>query len=280
VREPVLQKRLPKLPRRPADGHKGTFGKVLIIGGSEGMIGAPAFCGQAALRMGCGLAYVATPREILPFVISITPELVGIALGGKGNSLFEKSIESCDAVAIGPGLGRSSLAVKLLKKAMKTPAPLLIDADGLNLIAAGKVKLARKPRTVVLTPHPGEMARLARLFGRGDVPSDEPGRIEIATQAARFFRQIVILKGAQTVIADGERCAINTTGDSTLAKAGSGDILSGMIATLLGQKMDPFDAAWAGCHYHGRAGEFAGQEVGQRCGLARDVIDAIPYVLR
>jgi NAD(P)H-hydrate epimerase len=235
---------------------------------------------MAALRAGCGLAYVATPREVLPFVLSVTPELVGIPLGGDGDEQLEHALETCDSVVAGPGLGKGGHAIRVLRMAIKAAAPLLLDADALNLIAAGEVKVERNEYSAVLTPHPGEMARLAKLFGKGEVPSDDEGRLEIAVAAARFFRQIIVLKGHRSVITDGERYAVNTTGDSTLAKAGSGDVLSGMIGTLLGQKVEPFEAAWMGCYYHGLAGEHAGKLVSQRGALARDVVDAIPYVMR
>ena len=270
--------RLPMLPPRPVSGHKGLFGKVLIIGGSEGMVGAPAFAALAALRTGCGLAYVAADAGVLPFVLTVAPEAVGVPVG-RSLERLQKAMAGCDVVAVGPGLGQSSGSVKLLKMAMKTQGPMLIDADGLNLIAAQKVRFDRPALSTVLTPHPGEMTRLAHLFGNGQTPSDYEGRLAIAGAAAQHFRQVVLLKGEKTVITDGRRYAVNNTGDSTLAKAGSGDILSGMIAALLGQNVDPFEAAWLGAHYHGLAGELAGQAYGMRSALARNVIDAIPQAL-
>lgn len=271
--------KLPRMPARPEQGHKGTFGKVLVIGGSEGMIGAPGFAGLAALRMGCGLAYVASRREVLGFILAAAPELVGIAVGGKLGPRLAAAVASCDAAIVGPGLGQSAVAADLLRLAIKTAAPVLLDADALNLVASGKAKLGRKPNTMVLTPHPGEMARLARQFGVFEVPADQPGRIKVAVAAARHFQQIVVLKGHRTIISDGRRYAVNMTGDSTLAKGGSGDVLCGMIGTLLAQKMPPFEAAMLGVHLHGKAGEYAGKKVGNRCALAREVIDAIPAVL-
>jgi NAD(P)H-hydrate epimerase len=253
------------------------FGRVLIVGGSEGMIGAPSFAALAALRMGCGLAYLAVPGELLAFALTVAPEAVGMAAG---SPQFVEMLQRVDAVAVGPGLGHGNGASTYLDAAMETPAPLLIDADGLNLIASGKVRLNRPAKTTVLTPHPGEMARLGRLIGIEKVPDDDAGRLEVATRAAQHFGQIVVLKGHRTVITDGAQYAVNQTGDSTLAKAGSGDILSGMICTLLGQKMPPFDAAWLGAHLHGKAGERVGRHIGQRSGLARDVVEAIPAVTR
>lgn len=268
--------RSPALPARPADGHKGTFGKVLVLGGSEGMLGAPAFTATAALRMGCGLVYIAAPAELLPFIATMIPEMVGVPLNGRRNETFERLVGSCEAIVAGPGLGAADDAAEALAIALKTPAPLVLDADGLNLLAAGRVKLNRPVLSTVLTPHPGEMARLLHL---DSVPSDEAGRLEIATVAARTFGQVVVLKGHRTIITDGNRYAINTTGDTSLAKAGSGDILAGMLGTLLAQKMPLFEAAHLAAHYHGKAGELAGATLGQRSVLARDVLDAIGRVL-
>ncbi len=270
---------LPHLPSRPEQGHKGTFGKVLVIGGSEGMIGAPGFAGLAALRMGCGLAYVASPRQVLGFILSSAPELVGIPVGARPDPRLAAAVASCDAAIIGPGMGQSAAAVQLLKLGIQTAAPVLLDADALNLIAAGKARLHREPNTMVLTPHPGEMVRLSRQFGFYDVPQDQAGRIRVAVAAAKYFRQIVVLKGHRTVITDSCRYAVNHSGDSTLAKGGTGDILCGMIGALLAQGVSPFEAAMLGVHLHGKAGEYAGRQVGERSALARDVIDAIPAVL-
>jgi NAD(P)H-hydrate epimerase len=150
----------------------------------------------------------------------------------------------------------------------------------LNLLAAGKRWPGFFKAHAVLTPHPGEMARLAKLFGRSEVPRDEAGRIEIAMTAANQFGQVVVLKGSQTVVTDGDRVYVNQTGDSSLSKAGTGDVLSGVVGTLLAQKMDRFDAAVAAVWLHGRAGELAGQRLGRRCVLARDVIDSLPAAIR
>ena len=131
----------------------------------------------------------------------------------------------------------------------------------------------------MLTPHPGEMSRLAKLFGRSKVPSDDEGRIDIAIGAANTFGQVIVLKGSRTVVTDGDRIYLNTTGDSSLSKAGTGDVLSGMLATLLAQEMDRFDAACAAVWLHGRAGEIAGRKLGMRCVLARGGRCALPAAI-
>ena len=273
--------RLPALPTRPAEGHKGMFGRVLIIGGNEEMIGAPVMAGTSALRTGAGLVQVAVPRAILSAALSITPELIGLGLGkAVGKDQLREAAEKADAVVIGPGLGRSPEAAARLTRLVRLPKPMVIDADGLNLLAAGKRWPGFFKAHAVLTPHPGEMARLARLFGRKEVPADEQGRIEIATTAANEFGQVVVLKGNRTIVTDGDRVYVNDTGDSSLSKAGTGDVLSGIIGTLLGQGMGRFEAATAAVWIHGRAGEVAGQKLGRRCVLAREVIDHLPEAIR
>lgn len=267
---------LPGLPPRPVSGHKGTFGRVLVVGGNDGMIGAPVLAGTAALRMGAGLVQIAVPRSILIACLTITPELIGLGLGkAVGKDPLLDAAEKADAVVIGPGLGRTPEAEARLVRLARLPKPMVIDADGLNILAAMKRWPSWFKAHAVLTPHPGEMGRLAKLMGRAEVPTDDDGRLDIAGAAARSFGQVVVLKGERTVVADGRRAYVNRTGDSTLSKAGTGDVLSGMLGTLLGQGMDRFDAACLAVHLHGRAGELAGKAVGMRCALARDVVDAI-----
>jgi NAD(P)H-hydrate epimerase len=276
---------LPPLPPRPLDGHKGLFGRVLIVGGNKQMIGAPIMAGISALRMGAGLVQVAMPRQVLAAGLSVSPELIGLALDkqsdrGKKNAL-DTAAAAADAIVVGPGLGDSPAALARLKRLVRIPdKPMVVDADGLNMLSTERKWPAYFKATAVLTPHPGEMKRLAKLIGRTEVPPDDAGRIDIATDAADTFGQTVVLKGARTVITDGKRLHINTTGDSSLSKAGTGDILSGIIGTLLAQQLDPFYAAALGAHLHGRAGELAGQRLGQRCVLAMDVIDALPEAIR
>ncbi|HEX4795297.1 MAG TPA: NAD(P)H-hydrate dehydratase [Humisphaera sp.] len=270
---------IPPLPPRPVEGHKGMFGRVLVVGGNDEMIGAPALAGTAALRMGAGLVQVGVPQSILPAILSITPELIGLALPkSASDSQLLDAAEKADALAIGPGMGHSPAAKRRLMKLLKLSKPMVVDADALNILAAGKT-WPRAKAACVLTPHPGEMSRLAKLFGRSKVPSDHEGRIEIAIEAAKTFGQVIVLKGSRTVVTDGDRVYLNTTGDSSLSKAGTGDVLSGMLATLLAQEMDRFDAACAAVWLHGRAGEIAGKKLGMRCVLAREVIDALPVAI-
>ena len=273
---------LPPLPLRPLEGHKGLFGRVLVVGGNDGMIGAPAFAGAAALRSGAGLVQLAVPRAILSAALSITPECIGLGLGkAAAKDDLLKAGEQADAIVIGPGLGQTPEALARVTRLIRLDEkPIVVDADGLNLLAKQKTWPRFFKAAGVLTPHPGEMKRLAKQFGMNEVPSDDGGRIDTAVEAARAFRQVVVLKGSRTVVTDGDRVYVNRTGNSALSKAGTGDVLSGICGTLLAQQMDRFDAACAAVCLHGLAGEMAGERLGLRAVLARDVIDAIPAAIK
>lgn len=301
--------RVPTLPERPAEGHKGTFGRLLIVGGSEEMIGAPILAGMAALRSGAGLVQVAMPKSILATALSICPELIGLALAGPADlKRLLDAAQMADAVVVGPGLGESTDAKERLKALVGLEKPMVLDADALNILS----RLKSWPGTTfkasaVLTPHPGEMRRLASLLPIGEagawlgateepgaprrdwesitpkhggpIPDSDESRQRIAGVAARTFGQIVLLKGPRTVVTDGKRIYVNTTGDSSLAKAGSGDVLSGVIGTFLAQQVSSLEAAALGAWLHGKAGELAGQRLGLRSPIARDVIEALPAAL-
>jgi NAD(P)H-hydrate epimerase len=269
----------PPLPSRPRSGHKGLFGRVLVVGGSDDMIGAPVLAGTAALRTGSGLVQVAMPRDVLAGGLSITPELIGLGLrGGVGRDLLAAARDA-DVIIVGPGMGQSPAAKARVMRLVRIDKPMVIDADALNILASQKRWPASFQAPAVLTPHPGEMKRLGNLLGVDHVPTDDEGRSGLAASAARKFDQILVLKGDRTVVTDGDRVYLNDTGNSALSKAGSGDILSGIIASLIGQGMDRFDAACAGVRLHGLAGEVAGERLGLRSPLARDVIDAIPQAI-
>jgi hydroxyethylthiazole kinase-like uncharacterized protein yjeF len=269
----------PSLPARDVSGHKGTFGRVLIVGGHEQMIGAPVLAGTSALKMGAGLVQIAVPQSILPAAISITPELIGLALSKNSNRNLIEAAEKADAIVVGPGLGQSPVAWTRVKQLLQIEKPMVIDADALNLLSKQKKWPAKVKARAVLTPHPGEMQRLLTLIGQEHVPHTDEGRSAIAIEAALDFKQVIVLKGHRTVVTDGHRVYINQTGDSSLSKAGTGDVLSGMIGCLLAQEMEPTSAAILGVYLHGRAGEIAGRKLGQRSVLARDVIDSIPMAI-
>ncbi|HEY7115218.1 MAG TPA: NAD(P)H-hydrate dehydratase [Tepidisphaeraceae bacterium] len=278
------------LPPRPHDANKGTFGRVVIVGGNDEMIGAPVLAGMAALRMGAGLVQVAMPQSVLPAALSVCPELIGMGLEvPKDNERLTEAAQKADALVVGPGLGTSDRARERFESLVSLDKPMVVDADGLNILASMKHwPAATFKAKAVLTPHPGEMRRLAALLppdeagtwmGAGPIPSDERSRIDVAAAAARAFGQVMVLKGHRTIVTDGRRLYINTTGDSTLSKAGTGDILSGVLGALLGQRMDDFDAATLATWLHGKAGEIAGATYGRRSALGREVIDCLAQAI-
>ena len=266
------------LTARPSSGHKGTFGRVLVVGGNATMIGAPAFCGLAAYHAGCGYVQLATPKDVLLHTLALSPQAIGLALP---SNEFEAAIEKADAVAIGPGLGQLDEAKSLVAAVLKGGKSTVFDADALNLIAAGDAWPADVSARCILTPHPGEMKRLGKLFGKTEQSaSDEDDRLDTAGRAAKAFGQVIVLKGHRTIVCDGTRAYVNKTGSTALAKAGSGDILSGITAALAAQKdADPFHAACSAVWVHGKAGEIAGRTAGERSTTSNDVINAIGQAL-
>lgn len=268
---------LPKSPARPAEAHKGTFGRVLIIGGSRGMSGAPSLAGLGALRGGAGLVYVAVPSEVLPIVAAIEPSYLTIPLATEeehgclsvdGLPGLRKVCEGKDTLALGPGLGTSrGVAEIVMTLFAECSQPMVVDADALNVLAASggagrpatsassSASSAAGPR--ILTPHPGEFAR---LIG-SDIATVQAQRAKLAAEFAAAHGVIVVLKGQGTVVTDGDRVAINRTGNSGMATGGTGDVLTGLIAALLAQGMDPFEAAQLGAHLHGLAGDLAAKEL-------------------
>lgn len=271
---------LPKLPARPADAHKGTFGRVLVIGGSRGMSGAPSLAGLGALRGGAGLVYVAVPNEILPIVASIEPSYLTIPLatdedyGGlsaEGLTGLRKACEGKDAIALGPGLGQSRGVTAIVTTLfVELPQPMVIDADALNVLAVNGWGGRTAPSAAgqrILTPHPGEFAR---LIGR-DIETVQRQRVKLAAEFAAAHGVIVVLKGQGTVITDGDRVAINRTGNPGMATGGTGDVLTGLIAALLALGLERFEAAQLGVHLHGLAGDLAAAELSQPGLIASDL---------
>lgn len=272
---------LPPLPPRPEHGHKGLFGRVLVVGGSADMPGAATLAGTAALRLGAGLVQVAVPREALPVALSVTPELVGLSLGGpRTMRRLLDAARLADALVIGPGMGDDPRVRERFDRLVRLDKPAVVDADALNVLASRRRFPEKFALRAVLTPHPGEMRRLARLIHRDEVPESVEGRIELSVAVADTFEQVVVLKGAATVVTDGNRVFVNRSGDSSLSKAGTGDVLAGMIGALLAQMDDAFAAAALAVHLHGLCGESAGKKLGRRGVLSRDVVAEIPTVAR
>ena len=262
------------LPVRPADGHKGTFGHVLSVAGSEGMAGAAALCARSALRAGAGLVTAACPFAVLGTVqaqaLCATAKVVadGAALDAGAADMLAELAKGKAALAIGPGLGREEGAWLAIEALVRSDTPKVVDADALYLLAkyGGGVGA-----NTVLTPHPGEMARLCGTTVQAVL--DAP--VELAQQLAADMNACVLLKGATTVIAHGEDVAMNVTGCDGMGTGGCGDVLTGTIAALLAQGMSVWDAARAGAYYHGRAGEAAQARLGARGVTAWDVCEAL-----
>jgi len=270
---------LPRLPPRRADAHKGDFGTVLIVGGSRGMAGAAALAGMAALRGGAGLVRLAVPDPILDTVAGFEPSYMTVPLpsdeaGRIAAEAFDRIVESAEratAVACGPGLGRSAALDRLVARLYGEIArPMVFDADALNALAAAPESLNRSAGPRVLTPHPGEFARLI-----GEKLDDEARR-EAAVQWAARRGVVLVLKGHRTLITDGPRRAVNATGNPGMATGGTGDVLTGLIAALMAQGLAAFDAARLGAHLHGLAGDLAAKRLGQVSLTARDVVAFFP----
>ena len=265
-----------ELPSRPAEGNKGTFGRVLILAGSVGMSGAAALSGMAALRGGAGLVTVAVPAPVQPIVAGFEPSYMTLALPATDGGQFsraaienlEKLVPQASAIACGPGWGQSNELVDVLRWLMQTAKQaLVIDADALNLLSQDLELLDQTSGPRILTPHPGEFARLIK----SDVPAVQRQRIDLAVEFAAKHRVVVLLKGAGTVVTDGTRVAVNRTGNSGMGTGGTGDVLTGLLTALLAQGMEPFAAARLGAHWHGLAGDLAAAELSEPALIASDL---------
>lgn len=274
-----------RLPARPTHAHKGTFGRVLVVAGSLEYSGAALLAGLGALRTGAGLVSLATPESVGMRLMGAVPELTLTLLAEESPGLISPAgwrrasgeAASYDALAVGPGLGRqpgTQRRTRNLIEELKRPA--VIDADALNALA-GAERWWRDLQTMVLTPHPGEFARLT-----GSMPGDDDEeRATAAAAAAERWQQVVVLKGANSVVAapNGElrRSLVATP---ALATAGSGDVLSGAIAALLAAGLSPFDAAGCGVALHAEAGRLAEERIGPAGVIARDVAHLLPEAAR
>jgi hydroxyethylthiazole kinase-like uncharacterized protein yjeF len=275
------------LLKAKAGSSKKDFGHLLVIAGSPSMLGAAALCSWAAMRSGAGLVTAAVPRALnltlqkkIPDVVMTMPLAQGKtgAFSSKAFDQLEKIWDRYDALAIGPGLGRQEGTLQLARQVIiHAPKPLVIDADALFALAGHDQILlqARAPR--VLTPHPGEMSRLTGQPVR-DV---EAVRLKTARSYAMEHNCVLLLKGPRTVVAAAEgRTYVNRTGNVGMATAGSGDVLTGMIAAFLGQGNPPYNAACRGAYLHGKAGDRVARVKFKRGMMASDIIESIPYVLK
>jgi NAD(P)H-hydrate epimerase len=278
--EPCFVKSM--LPPRPSDGHKGTFGHLLVVAGSEGKAGAASLAGLAALRTGCGLVTLAVPEGIAHAISKEFPEAMTLPLpqtadGTIAASAISTMVEAarrCSAVAIGPGLSVNADIMEVVRELLlRVGKPTVIDADAINALMCDAAFLGRIKRPIALTPHPAEFGRLIERE-TVEVQSD---RIGIACDFAAGYGHVIALKGAHTVIVcpDG-RAFMNLTGNSGMATAGSGDVLTGMTGALLAAGMRLEDAVIAAVHVHGTAGDIAAELKGERSMIATDMIEALP----
>lgn len=307
--DPSLQQvqTIPRLPPRSPDSHKGTFGRVLVLGGSVGMLGAPSLVAMAAQRSGAGLVTAAVPGSIQSPVATLCPCATTIGLPETDKGQIEPiaarkrfaslgwfaagSAETRPPVLVtGPGIGRGTIEYarqlwELINAFRNGPlTPAVIDADALNLtqrsVPESPASWDTQPHArTVITPHPGEMARMHDVT-TAEVQAD---RVGYAVRTARMMAAagaqdgpVVVLKGAQTIVTDGQQIYINTTGNPGMATGGSGDVLAGVIGAIIGEGLSCFDAAVLGVYVHGLAGDLAAQQLGQISLIATDLIDTLP----
>lgn len=268
------------LPDRDPWGHKGDFGKLLLLCGSRGFTGAAYLAAMGALRSGAGLVYLGVPESIYAIEAVKLNEPVVFPLPDQDGMLSHHAIPEIldrlpdmDAVLIGPGMGRSEGTFAVTKAVLEhASCPVVVDADGINVLATHKDILRGRTAPTILTPHDGEFRRL------GGVVSEE--RMASAASLARELGVIVLLKGHRTCVTDGKTHYLNTTGNPGMAVGGSGDVLAGIITALLGQGIAPLEAAACGAWLHGAAGDICAAEIGQYGMLPTDMLNTLPRLLK
>ena len=268
------------LPERPDWGHKGTFGKILLLCGSRGFTGAAYLAAMGALRCGAGLVYLGVPESIYQIEAVKLNEPVVFPLPDSDGKLsmaalseILKRLPQMDAVLIGPGLGQSEGTLVVLQTVLENAScPVVVDADGINLLAKHKDVVRGRTNPTILTPHDGEFRRLGGVIGED--------RMAAAAEMARELGCIVLLKGHRTCITDGLEGYRNVTGNPGMAVGGSGDVLAGMITALLGQRIAPLEAAAAAAWLHGSAGDLCANKLGQYAMLPTDMLEELPRLLK
>lgn len=268
------------LPNRAPWGHKGTFGKILLLCGSRGYTGAAYLAAMGALRSGAGLVFLGVPESIYAIEAVKLNEPVVFPLPDSGGKLSADAVPEIlerlpkmDAVLIGPGLGKSEGTWAVVKAVLENAAcPVVLDADGINLLAAHKDVLRGRSCPTILTPHDGEFARIGGRIG--------DDRMGAAGNLTRELGCILLLKGHRTCITDGRTGYVNHTGNPGMAVGGSGDLLAGIIVSLLGQGIDPLEAAACGAWLHGAAGDRCAQRLGQYAMLPTDMLEELPRLMK
>lgn len=268
------------LPGRAIDAHKGNFGKLLLLCGSRGYTGAAYLAAMGALRSGAGLVFLGVPESIYAIEAVKLNEAIVFPLTDEGGKLSTAAIgeilqrlPQMDAVLMGPGLGQSEGTFAVVKAVLQNAdCPVVLDADGINLVAAHKDIVRGRTAPTILTPHAGEFSRLG-----GSLQED---RIREATKMAGDLGCVMLLKGHHTVITDGTNTYINPTGNPGMAVGGSGDVLAGIITALIGQGIEPLQAAACGAWLHGAAGDLCAAEIGQYGMLPTDMLNTLPRLLK
>lgn len=278
---------VPRLARRRPDVHKGDIGRILIVGGCSGMAGAPCLAANAAFRAGAGLVRMAVPETILNTCSILAPLATGTPLPASGvgslvgtRFVLERLLnlaEDNDVLVVGPGLGREPATAALIRELVAgSTKPVVLDADGLRALGPNPHIAPEVADRLVLTPHPGEFAALTG----SDTRTVQSDRKAAAAEFVRTTGTVLALKGHQTVVCDRNRLYVNTTGNPGMATGGSGDVLAGVIAALLGQKLAPYDAAVLGVCVHGLAGDIAAKKKGEVSLIATDIVDHLPDAFR
>ncbi len=290
-------KELPRLPKRKSDTHKGDYGRVLVLAGSLGMTGAACMCSEAVLRAGAGLVTLGIPVSLYPVVASALSfavmtrpltETKQKTPSYKARHLISELAQGFDVIALGPGLSRNPDTQRLVLWLIENiPLPMVVDADGLNAIAAQPEILNKVKKDCVITPHPGEMARLLGWASTQEVQKNRMGAVEELLK--RYPKVVLVLKGYESLVADAQRLYVNVTGNPGMATAGTGDVLTGLIAGLMAQglvappgtqQFTAFEAAQLGTYLHGLAGDLAVTEKGEISMIATDVLQKLPEAFK
>lgn len=282
--ELTITREIAPLPERKPDAHKGEAGRVVVIGGSCTeimMVGAPAMTASAAFRTGSGLVQLFVPEPLRASVAVLAPCATIRTLPTTSEALLSAVNEyRADAIAVGPGLGRSIEPAVLIDLLKKYTGPVVIDADGLNLLAQTAPFEFPSPHRIVLTPHQGELDRLLEARGMARKVSRDPAsRRDAACALVDAYGCTVVFKGRGTVVTNGDRLYVNETGNVGMATAGTGDVLTGILASIMGEGMPALEASILGVFLHGLAGDFAAEELGRRSLTATDIIDYLPEAI-
>ncbi|HHV27133.1 MAG TPA: NAD(P)H-hydrate dehydratase [Tissierellia bacterium] len=273
------------LPVRKEESHKGTYGRVGVVAGSTGMTGAAYFSSKASLRSGSGLVYTMTPKSLSNILsLKLTEAIIKpLEDNGKGHFILdsiqdiEEGIKDLDVIALGPGIGVDYERIRIVEEILNIfDKPMVLDADGLNCVSEKPEILIKREGETVITPHPGELSRLLKV----SIGEIQRNRIEYCKKASQKYNVTTVLKGADTVVCSksGE-IYVNRTGNPGMATAGSGDLLTGVISSFIGQGIGVYESAILGTYIHGLAGDLAKNEKGEYGLIAEDILENIPYAI-